>query len=102
MPQEYDFINSKYFLTPSPNVVFKLKGDELVLIILDDSQSYFKFDGYPIEIWMGLQDKKNPDKIFTEILQRDKLSESLFSRDFNSFLNFLLEEKLVQLSAEKA
>jgi hypothetical protein len=101
MVQEYDFINSKYTVSLSPNTFFKRRGQSLVLILLDDSQCFFKFEGYPIEIVMGLHDKKNPLTIFTEIVKRDDLPREDFARDFNLFLNFLVKENLVLINSDQ-
>ena len=82
-------------IKPSPSVIYKMNGNILTLVVLDDSNNFYKFDAYPVEIWLGIQDQLSPTDIYNQIIQRDKLPADQFKKDFNNFINFLKTENLV-------
>lgn len=94
MTQPLDYTALDKPVTISKGLINKIKFDELTLISLDDSNCYYKFSGYPVEIWVGLQEKKVPKHIFDELKTRDSLPIE-FEADFNAFFTFLMEQGLV-------
>jgi hypothetical protein len=91
-----DFTTCNNSLPVSPAVVFKIKGTELTLILMNDANSYYKFEGYPLEIWSSIHDKKNLSQIYGDIKSRDSLPDA-FKEDFNNFVGFLIKENILSL-----
>ncbi len=91
-----DFTTCNTGLMISPAVVFKINGTELTLILMDDASSYYRFEGYPLEIWISIHDQKNVSQIYEDIKTRDSLPTA-FKEDFNNFVGFLIKENILSL-----
>jgi hypothetical protein len=78
------------------DIVSRVNQDGTVIIMkMDDSNSFFKINGIAAEIWSGLSSQKNIDAITADIISNYDVTPEVLAKDFESLVATLLQKNLL-------
>jgi hypothetical protein len=81
----------------SENVVSRANQDgTIVLMKLDEGDTFFKINGVAAVVWKELSLKKNLNQIAEEIMNDYNVSADKLTTDMNKLLATLVEKDLIQ------
>ena len=68
----------------------------VVIMKMDDSNTFFKIDGVSAEVWTGISNKNSMETIINDILNRYEVSKEILNKDIESAINTLLHKNLIK------
>jgi hypothetical protein len=79
------------------SIVSRTNQDGTVIIMkMDEGNTFFKINGVAAEVWKELSTKKNINQIAAEIVNTYDASEKTIETDIKNFVETLLSKELIQ------
>jgi hypothetical protein len=79
------------------SIVSRTNQDGTVIIMkMDEGNTFFKINGVAAEVWKELSTKKNINEITAEIVNSYNASEETIETDIKNFVETLLSKELIQ------
>jgi hypothetical protein len=85
-------------ITVAPDVLFRLVGDEAVLLNLK-TEMYLGLDAMGTRMWTVLNDAPSVQAAYDALLEEYEVGPERLRQDLDAFLSKLLEHGLVEISA---
>lgn len=84
--------------TIAQDLITRQNQDGTVVIMkMDDSNTFFKVDGIAAHIWTSMQSNQELEDVFNEIHQEYNVSEEQLLKDMSNFITTLKEKELIQV-----
>jgi hypothetical protein len=85
-------------LTEAEGVVSRINDDgKIILMKMDDSDSFFKISGVAAKFWKNIfQQKMSTKQAVEDLLQNYNVEQEILVEDLNKLIEELKEKKLIQ------
>lgn len=84
------------YLIPEGIVSRANQDGTVILMKMDDSNTFFKINGVAAEVWRELTSKKHINEITSEVISTYNAPEEKIKSDIKNFVDTLLEKELIQ------
>jgi hypothetical protein len=89
--------NSNYIV--QENVVARTNQDgTIILMKMDEGNTFFKINGVAAEVWKELSTQKNINQIVTDIVSGYNAPEETIKTDIKNFVETLLTKDLIKIA----
>lgn len=95
MQKGYSMFECNYII-PEGIVSRSNQDGTVILMKMDESNTFFKINGVAAEVWKELSTKKHINQIATEIMDNYDASAEKITTDIKQFVETLLAKDLIQ------
>jgi ornithine carbamoyltransferase len=78
-----------------PSTVFAQVVDDEMVLLDTQSENYFGLDAIGTEMWQVLNRHQNTNALKVYMLEHYEVSEDMIEKDIQTFINNLVENKLI-------